>query len=210
MEKTLLQQSPILAQICKNLTFEEAVELMMALNQEVLECEISINDKDARILTLPRVDSEMILLHDLIKERGSTSALVNAIELGDQELIQILLNRGANINANAENGHTALTMAVMKNNLELVRELLNRGADPNEVKRPEKNPMSGVPLSGIRLVYTPLMLASIHGYVEIVEELLKHSAKVGITNIEGRTALDYAMLRQNFQIAEILRQHGAQ
>jgi ankyrin repeat protein len=50
---------------------------------------------------------------------------------GDIELSRLLLDRGADINASAEDGSTALLVATVRAHVPLARALLERGADPN-------------------------------------------------------------------------------
>ena len=47
------------------------------------------------------------------------------------EVIQLLLDRGANPNAFDMLGHTPLILSARKGHLEVVKLLLDRGADPN-------------------------------------------------------------------------------
>jgi len=50
---------------------------------------------------------------------------------GHIEIVRELINRGADINAKANDGYTALIEASANGRIEVVRELINRGADIN-------------------------------------------------------------------------------
>ena len=77
-------------------------------------------------------------------------------------------------------GDTALIAACRGGVVDCARLLLQYGADPNLAFQ----------------TWTPLMLASRHGSLSIVEMLLAHGAVVGLSDDEGRTAADYARLGQ--------------
>ncbi len=56
-------------------------------------------------------------------------ALFSAIEVGDLEAVQAVLEKGVNIEERGENRQTALHYASFWGNLEAVRALLSAGAD---------------------------------------------------------------------------------
>jgi ankyrin repeat protein len=49
---------------------------------------------------------------------------------GHMNTVQSLLEKGANVNANRQDGMTALTLAVFFGHVDVVNVLLNKGADP--------------------------------------------------------------------------------
>jgi len=209
MEGHFLLQEPILARICQNLTFDEAIELMIAYRLPILNCEVPIEDRDHQILTLSRVDDDMILLANLIKERGSKEALVNASFLGDLEVVLALLNVGADINAVNQNGNTPLLLAAQGNRLNIIRVLLDRGADINAPNQPTRD-NNGLPqVAAPPFIVTPLMYASYNSTLEIVQELLERGANVNI-NFNGNTALSLAQLVERLDVVALLQQYGAQ
>lgn len=59
------------------------------------------------------------------------SALHAAAERGNAEYIKILLERGADINIQNEEGYTPLMKAIYRENPETVKLLLDNGADVN-------------------------------------------------------------------------------
>jgi len=82
---------------------------------------------------------------------------------GDLEIVEMLLNRGANINAESLCCNTPLHNAVKSKKMEIIELLLKKGAHVNA--RNSHN-------------FTPLQLAVVKGSEEIVKLLLKHGSYV--------------------------------
>jgi len=88
--------------------------------------------------------------------------LLYAATGGKDEVVKMLLDLGANINAVSDNGTTPLMMAVRGGHKSTVKLLLARGANPNM-----KNERGD----------TALAWAMDHGYTEIGTMLVDHGAK---------------------------------
>ena len=65
------------------------------------------------------------------KDSTTKPYIVFASELGDLELIKMLLKKGANINAKGGQGETAIIVSVQKRNTEIALFLVQHGADVN-------------------------------------------------------------------------------
>ena len=90
-----------------------------------------------------------------------------------------------------------LVDAADEGNLEKVKTLLSEGVDPKQTD-PETT-------------YFPLLVASRHGYIDIVKELLK-SPKIDPNQLQGNfpmTSLDYAVLGNHFVVVTELLEAGA-
>jgi len=78
-----------------------------------------------------------LILIMLILGTTSTQALsiegdlLNAIEKGDAEEVEELIENGADVNARTVNGIPALIFAAMKGHAEIVKILIENGADVN-------------------------------------------------------------------------------
>jgi uncharacterized protein len=60
------------------------------------------------------------------------------------------------------------------------------------------------------LGHTVLMIASDSGYTALARLLVERGADVNLQNDQGATALDMALKRKRHDVADLLRQHGAQ
>jgi ankyrin repeat protein len=92
-------------------------------------------------------------------------------------------------------GSAELFTAVLEDNLDSVKQELASGTDVNS-RRPDGE-------------WTPLMMASFHGYSDIVRELLARGADVTITDDDGITALFSAVQRGHLDVVKQLTSHGA-
>lgn len=106
------------------------------------------------------------------------------------EPIKILLDQGANINAQTEQGDTTVILAGwLTDDLDLVAHLVERGADVNI---PNQNGD------------TPLIDAASKGKIEILDFLLNHGADIDIKNNDGLSALDVARKRENSEAIKMI------
>jgi len=131
---------------------------------------------------------------------NGASPLYLACDRGDTEFVKLLLSRGANPSMEI---HTYLVYRgyhydVMKpiesdesrqKQTELIQQqvqLLTNGADPDVQEKGSKDQ---------HLCTLPLHTAAAHWNTELVDLLLKHGAKVNVTDFGGNTALHHAIKR---------------
>jgi uncharacterized protein len=119
------------------------------------------------------------------------SALGLAVFFGHEDIAELLLDHGADVNAASKNAQqvTPLHAAVARHNAAMVRELLKRGADANARQA-----------GG----FTPLHGAAYHGDREISALLIEHGADPRGTTADGKTPAALAAERGNHEIAEML------
>lgn len=108
---------------------------------------------------------------------GMTALSLASIEESNLEMFEYLLENGADVNVQNDDGSTALMIASLYGNLEMVKYLLEKGANINA----QDNDNS-----------TALIYASKWNNLEEVEYLVKNGADIDIKDIEGKTALDWA------------------
>ncbi|MEC4896092.1 MAG: ankyrin repeat domain-containing protein [Oscillatoria sp. PMC 1051.18] len=121
------------------------------------------------------------------------TALMEAAKAGHTEIVQSLLEAGANPNYQDEANYTALALAAENNHFAIVQALVAAGADVNLAE-----------ISG----NTPLLLACEKGAVEIGEFLLRENADFTQINSCGRTALMNAAEVGSLRLVELLLARG--
>uniref|UniRef100_A0A7M4EI95 Poly [ADP-ribose] polymerase n=1 Tax=Crocodylus porosus TaxID=8502 RepID=A0A7M4EI95_CROPO len=99
------------------------------------------------------------------------------IGFGRKDVVEHLLQTGANVHARDDGGLIPLHNACSFGHAEVVSLLLCQGADPNA--RDNWN-------------YTPLHEAAIKGKIDVCIVLLQHGADPNIRNTDGKSALDLA------------------
>jgi len=114
-----------------------------------------------------------------------------ACKTGKPEVVQLLLNQGAEVSVGAQNdlGLTPLHMASQEGHLEVAQQLLSRGADVNTLEADGE---------------TPLHLAAYYGHLKVTELLLKHSANIHGRNEDGETPFDLASKEGHHEIEHLL------
>jgi ankyrin repeat protein len=133
-----------------------------------------------------------LVLEAKIPDTGS--ALIKAASKGDSEVVEALLDSGADINARDEQNQTALHQAASRDHTSIVKLLLERGADVNA-----KN------LFG----QTPLLAPVYRGSMDIVRTLLGAGADVDArSELSGQTPL-LSMSSGRTRIVEVLLEEGA-
>ena len=111
------------------------------------------------------------------------------------ESVQSLFDMGASIDAQDNDGITALMEASRCGLVGIVKLILENGADPN-IQESDGN--------------TALMLASCNGQLDIVKLLLDKGAQIDIQNHGGLSALMWACQKGRVQIDKYLLDMNAQ
>jgi hypothetical protein len=117
-----------------------------------------------------------------------------AAEYGNTEIVNLLIQSGANVNAQDKDMWTALMFAAQSGNIEIAKLLIQSGAN-----------CSGHDNDFV----TPLMLAAQDGHTEIVQILLKNGADVNAQNNVVNTAVMFACENGHPAIIEILLRNRA-
>jgi ankyrin repeat protein len=123
-------------------------------------------------------------------------ALHDAAYLGFEEIVRLLLDWGANIDARSPSGKSALYFAVSRSKTSVVELLVQRSVDLTWTDR--------------RTQQTALHLAVTTGNVSIVLLLLRANIDFSVTDKWHRTALALARLRGKDKVVQVLEQHVQQ
>ena len=133
-----------------------------------------------------------------IGEYGTQSiknlALLNASGRGHLDVVRLLLENGADVNAADISGNTALMRASENGHTDVVRLLLEKGVDVNAVYNHGE---------------TALMRASAWGHLDAVRLLLEKGADVNAVNDYGETALMLASREGHLDVVKLLETYGA-
>jgi len=124
---------------------------------------------------------------------GNT-ALINAIQADSMEIAWMLIENGADLNAQNPNGLTALHYAACRGDQELVRLLLTSGADSNFLNADYE---------------TPLICAAKNGYHRIIPLLMQFGADPRICDLHGKGPLAWAIAHNHIHVVESMLRSSA-
>ncbi|HXU07508.1 MAG TPA: ankyrin repeat domain-containing protein [Blastocatellia bacterium] len=160
------------------------------------------------------------------KDQGGSTALHHAAGYGPIANLELLINKGADVNAKNRNNSTPLHWAI--HDQAKVRLLLSNGAEVNAKQVQGRTPLYLTTMLGncvptMRLLFangadpnlasinrqTPLMMASARGNVEAMQMLIEKGANVNSTDGAGETALMFACASGNALAVQLLIEHGA-
>jgi ankyrin repeat protein len=111
------------------------------------------------------------------------------------EIIDVLLAAGANVNLLNRSGDTMLIEASVSGCPDIAAKLIAHGAK--------------LELNANSYGYTPLISATYSQKIDVVRVLLDAGAKVNATDKSGRTALDWARMKNDSEIEALLIKYGA-
>ena len=205
-ESTLFEFTPILKSASTPLYYAALCGFQDPVEQLIVKYPQHVNAIGGYYMTpaVAALAGRHFRLAQLLHRSGSSvdpqgdfnkTPLHSAAYYGDLEMVQILLDCKANVNARAERGSTPLGFALSGPYLRdagVVRLLLGHGADPN------------IPaLQGL----TPLHHASEKGWLEVVRILIEHGVSVEVKDDDGRTPLDVASGERREEIIKLLLEH---
>lgn len=173
------------------------------------------------------------MVMDVGKDETMQERLFEAVVGKEIDIVRELLNSGVDINAQDEQGRTAIMIATYANDAEMVKVLIDEGADVDIQDDMLNNPFLYAGAEGymdiLKLMIAAgadpkitnryggvaLIPASEHGYVEVVEELLTNTkTDVNHVNNLGWTALLEAIIlndgsEKQQQTIRLLIEYGA-
>ena len=121
-----------------------------------------------------------------------------AVKYGSTEAIELLLDRGADLNIHNKYDLTAFGQAIRGGNMETVKLLLEH--QPNLIIKYDE---------GWDEEQTALMIAAVKGHTEIVRLLLDRGADPNIQDDQGQTALINAIFSISIETVKLLLDRGA-
>ncbi|CAE7593411.1 ANKRD50 [Symbiodinium pilosum] len=143
----------------------------------------------------PWDEEDLVTCNAKLDDAPRGTALLGAAQYGQGEVVQKLLDWGADVNQmQIDTDATALTLAAQRGWLEVASILLENGADM------EARDMTG---------RTPLSWASEKGQLHIVEELLERNAHIDLPDRKGMTPLMHASIVGQVAVAQKLVEFNA-
>ena len=118
-----------------------------------------------------------------------------ACRQGKQDIVELLLESGANVNHRNKAGNTPLLEACSQGHTTIAQMLLDHGADIDAPTEPTSD--------------SALTWACTLGNDSVVEILLKRGADVEHRTKDGCTALMFAALAGHVKVTRLLLEHGA-
>ncbi len=155
--------------------------------QELLDSGLDINE-EVKVET----PSSFRTRGALFLYNGKGTRLFHATRFNDEELVEWLVEHGADVNKATEDGYTPLIVALGLGNENLVHYFVEHGADVNKVTENEKSPLS---------------FAFRSGDLNLFYYLIENGAK--IDNEVGASILLRSILNSNEEFVKYLIAHGA-
>ena len=115
--------------------------------------------------------------------------------IGGKDVLQVIIEHGADVNATNRNDETALTVACRVGNINAINVLLNTGADPNNADSAGRTPIHHAITGGCSK--------------EVIQVLIDHGADVNARDIKNATALWNACSKGNDDVINVLLNAGA-
>ena len=159
-------------------------KMQKMLNENINTCFIkSVQEKDGMVEQWLKYGAD----RETFSNNGFT-ALILAVNSKDIKMVNLLLQKGANVNAcNPKNGCSPLMYAARMGEKKILQSLLEFGADPNCRNR------HGA---------TAIMEAVNTDDAEIIELLIKYGAEINMRRRDGMTAIMLASRNNKIEIVK--------
>ncbi|XP_076083206.1 uncharacterized protein LOC143054171 [Mytilus galloprovincialis] len=205
---------------------EKLLDVMKDLDDEVKTRCIDIKDENgvnAFIISCMRGYEELIDLFifvgaDVNAQNGWFTPLTAACREGHLRIVEILLDKGSNINQTNKNGETPFYTACFGGHYSLAKLLIEKNADINKRNKYHRKPLYVCCLSGHESIVQLLidkganvnessdsLIVAVHGsHDKIVEKLISNGYCLNSVDIKSKTALFIACEIGNTTITKLL------
>jgi len=123
---------------------------------------------------------------------GPEKTIIEASKTGHEEIVNVLIEKGVDVNTKDEYGFTPLSYAALKGHEEVVDQLIENGADVNI-----KNDWGG----------TALAQAVFFGHIEIAKVLIDNGADLDV-KIHGKPLVKFATKNGYEELVDYLIENG--
>jgi ankyrin repeat protein len=213
---------------------DEFISALLALCPNVKSDSSAANPSDEIYQSIMQGNSRKLLSllegnpELLIVKTNYGPLLYIAAENGNKDIVELLLAKGADVNAKTDRGSTPLHLAAFHNHRNVLELLLVKGAQVNEksdsgctplYSAAEKNSMDAAKLliakgaeidANAENGFSPLHIAAQNGYRGFVEILISRGAKVNAKSDFGYTPLYLAVMKNHRDVANVLIGHKAE
>lgn len=119
----------------------------------------------------------------------------------DREVVKLLFENGADVKIQTRHVHeTAFHYVAVAGNSDVLNEMISHMTATEIQKALNKQNSNG---------WTPLLIASHKGHIELVNTILANHGRVDVFDVEGRSALHLAAERGYLQVCDSLLTHKA-
>ncbi|MEP6637576.1 MAG: ankyrin repeat domain-containing protein, partial [Acidobacteriota bacterium] len=177
---------------------------------------------------LAAVEAALLNADVNLRDRNlGTTALEHAVRNGNREMVQVLLDAGADVNARNNSRETVIMMLGEEATSDIVWDLINAGAKVNLADEDGDTALMEAAafhnLSVLRTLLeagakvdhrnkegkTALMIAAGNGHLANVRSLIRAGADMNARDKEGKTVLDCAIENNQERVIKLLQSYGA-
>ena len=219
-------------QIITSERIQKRAKLIYTEDKSIYEEKLWHYSKDGNVREVGRLLSCGVNPNSLVEvkdfkyfARGKELPLLCASANGHKEVIKMLLDRGADVNATHHFGATALHWATIKDHQEVVEMLLERGADPDLADEDGYTPLlvatDNTDKDMVKLlldggadpdrggVFTPLCYAAEGGESDIVQMLLDAGADPNLSRWSAYSPFHIASEKGHTDVVRLFLEEGA-
>ena len=128
------------------------------------------------------LDHNKELVNWALKEYHNSTLLHAACFHNEASFVEVLLDRGAHVNATADDGYSPLMISAIEGHASCISLLLSRGAD--------------VHIRGAETVSAAIALAAQNGHISCLSQLIDAGADVNVRNQNGWVHFSYVCVTE--------------
>jgi len=189
----------------KSLEKKKLADRGIIYSKEYFFRSIRDNDKEAvRLFLKAGMDVNETLKFKYYPDVTET-ALIHAVNAGQEEMVEFLIENGAKVNQKMKSGVSALLAAAEKGHIRIAKILIDKGAKINHANEHGDTAL----ILAMRKLDLAVKRQMKKRYSEVALFLIKEGADVNAKNKWGYTALYYAAWSNDLEVVKTLLKRGA-